>query len=778
MRFVRKFLACCFLFATQVCWSQQSLQGGIITDLGNQEFIAPLIRDIKEEIQRTIGSTYILEFTDSSILTGIITPTDSKRAYEELLNKEVDFIIILGPKSLSGINEKTQFQTPTIAVGILDSRLQMLPQTASGSTGIENFTYIQSSAPLRESINRFKELVNFQNLSIVAELDIIQLFDRNLASSELERTAETLGITINTVPFLSESVEKMVIPDSTEAVLLLTDFQISPDYLSIIVDKLNEQKLPSFSITQEHVNQGVMLSYGDDRTQILRKLALTVDELLEGRSMAAMSVNIDLNQQLYVNISTAQLIQFPINYQTIFSANIIQEDNHIPQYKLTDILEGALNENLAIKISQRAIQNSSLDVRQAISNYYPDLDLSVSYTELSKNQANEFAFQSQRSASSSLSLSQVIFSENILANIKINEYLLEAQEYNTQQDVLDVIFDAYSAYLNILQSQASLEIQQENLAVSKTNLELAKLQYNLGASDNSDVYRFEGELATNTQQIIEAQANVLMTKMTLNQLLNYTLPDEFELTAASVESELFQRYINHPITRVIGSPNLIKKTVDYLVNEAKQQNPSKGELLANDRLLQRQLLLNQRQFYLPTVSANGSLSSTFLRGGSASIPSEGVEFADNTWNLGLSLNYPLYDGNRRKLDQQQTQISLDQNRLSIENFDQNIRLAIQNNMLSLFTAYTDLDYSKQSQDNQQKNFELNQNKYRVGQISIVQLLDAQNALIQAKQTYALSIYNFIQTFLQLEYNIGYFSQLSPPAKVQDFETRLQQFLNQ
>lgn len=774
---VYKFLiiVCCLLGTLNV-FSQKEIQVGILMDMVEDEVVEPFLTTLKEEIQRTIGADYLLKIEQSNVLNAIKTPLQSEQRYTQLQNRNLDFIIVLGPKSLSGVAKQSIFKTPTIGVGVLDGQLQGLSKNVVGSTGIENFTYVQSSTALYESIKKFKQLSDFKSLPVLIDTELIGLFNQKVAEANVLKIEQELGIKIRPIRISNESSEQLTLPDSTKAVFLLLGFEFPKEDLSQIVTQLNEQKIASFSSVQEHVNSGILFSYGDDRGQMLRKIALTIDESLEGFSLAEMPVDIDLNQQLYVNISTAQTIQFPLTYETVFTANVVEKNKALPIYGLIELLEKGLSENLTVKISQQEVLNSKLDIEQARSNYYPDLDFSATYSEISKNQTNDIFGQSQRSVTGNLSLNQVIFSESILANIRISEYLLKAQEYNTQQDILDVLFDTYSAYFSILQNQASLEIQQENLEVSKKNLELAKLKNSLGAADNSDVYRFEGELANNIQNVIDAQANVILAKLSLNQLLNYTLPEEYEVVESGLESDIFQNYNNHTITKLIQSPLLMKKLIDFLVLETQNQNPSKGALIANEKLLERQLQLNERLFYTPTISASGSLNSTFLRGGLASKAAAGVEPMDHTWNLGVTVSYPILDGNRRRLDKQQTHVSLEQMRLNLENFDQNIRLAIQNRLLSLFTAYTELDYSKKALDNQTKNFELNQNKYRVGQVSIVQFLDAQNALVQAKQTYALSIYNFIQMFLQLEYNVGYFTQLENPAKLQDFEIRLQQFL--
>lgn len=777
MRIYKCLLLISLLVLSIECYAQREINIGVITDVQNRDVALLLIDSLQTEIQKTVGRDFVINCNQADIINGITNQDESLAAYSKMNSTLVDIILILGPKSLSGITQETNFSKPTISAGVLDYKLQYLTKTENGTSGKHNFTYIETSSDLKTSIKKFKELIDFDSLSLLVDSDLISIFDETTARENILNIEEELDVKITTIPIDDEKLDSFRFQTDIEAVFLLFSFQYPQDNLSRIIQQLDVQQIPSFSTSKEHVASGVLFGLGDDIEQIKRKISLTIDETLDGFLLSEMPVSFDLKQELFVNLSTAQRIKFPLTYQLVYTANTIENDRNIISYSLTDILETALTENLEIKISQQDIQNTEIDIDQAISNYYPDLDVSLSYSELSKNQSNEIIGQSQRSASGSLSLSQVVFSESVLANIKISRYLLEAQKYNTQQAILDIIFDTYSGYFNILQNQATLDIQNENLQLSKANLSLAKLKNSLGATDNSDVYRFEGEVASNTQLVIEAQANTTIAKLNLNQALNFTLEDEYNVAESTTESEVFRRFYNHPIIEAIKSPIEVRKLAQFLVGEAQKNSPTAGELLTNKNILERQLKLNERQFYLPTVSANGSISSTFLRGGMASSPTDGFEFADDTWNVGLTVSYPIFDGTRRKLDKQQTTISLNQTQLSIDNFYQQTKLAIRNSLISLFTSYTDMDYSKKAMENQVLSFKLNQDKYRVGQVSIVQLLDAQNALVQAKQNYAFSTYSFIQQFLQLEYNLGYFSALTPPEQLKDFEFRMLEFMS-
>ena len=114
--------------------------------------------------------------------------------------------------------------------------------------------------------------------------------------------------------------------------------------------------------------------------------------------------------------------------------------------------------------------------------------------------------------------------------------------------------------------------------------------------------------------------------------------------------------------------------------------------------------------------------------------------------------------------------------MQIRQLDVNLELSVQSNALNLLAATTNLNFSRVSMENMMENFRLVQNNYQQGTVSIVQLLDAQQAALQAKQGYAISIYDFLLANLQLENSIGFYSQLATPEALNDFETRFSQYI--
>jgi outer membrane protein TolC len=390
---------------------------------------------------------------------------------------------------------------------------------------------------------------------------------------------------------------------------------------------------------------------------------------------------------------------------------------------------------------------------------------------------------SERSLSLDLVLTQAVYSEEALAAIKISQYLKNAQEYQTEAEVLNLLLDTYAAYLNVLTAKTNLDIQRRNLENTKTNLELARIRVDIGSANNADLYRWESEAANATQSLIEAQASLLTVKLQLNNLLANSLAWDFKVKDIGLEDELFRAFRESPISDLITTPDDLRLASDFLVQESLEQNPNKKELLENIKATERQLQLNKRLLYVPTIALQAQASEILARGGEGSeepdpgIPSIGTGLQDNSWSVAATLTYPIFTGISRRVNKQKSLVQLDQLEFSNSSLDQALELSIRTSTINLLSTTTNLEYSKKSAENANKNFMLVQNNYKEGAVNITQVIDAQEAALNADLQAAISVYEYIFANLQLEYSIGLFSMFLTEEQLADFNYRFLEFIS-
>ena len=692
---------------------------------------------------------------------------------------EVDIVLLMGSMSIHGVKQVGHLPKPVIGVlGVYSNKVQQIPITEHGTSGEKNFTYVKFSTELFESIKQFEKLHDFKHPAFIVDKGFATIFSSKEQAEELKALNDYFGINVQIVMVdkdAKNAIEK--INDQADAVIIALPYQFNDAQLKLLYQGINQKKIPSYSMNQSDVSLGALFSQGNknDLNPIMRKVGIMVDDILAGEKARDMNVLIKTNQELYMNMATAREIAFPITFEVMFSTNIVNPvKDDAPTYTLEKIIEIALEENLSIKISYADLTFSEIDVKQATSQYLPDVALSGDHKKVDEKSAPQ---QVEHTVSSSLSVKQTLFSEQTIATIRMKKYLQEAQRYTTDQKILDVLLDCYSAYLNILQAKNQSQIQQENLNNNRINLELASLKSQQGAADNSDVYRFEGEQASSMQSVIEAQTNYFMTKLELNNLLNNTLEDDFEVGDIDSDSDLLNQFKNSSLAKAIEGPLQMTRITEFLVKESQLNYPRSKNLLANYQSLERQEKMNKCKYYLPTFSLSGQTNKNLHRSGIGSTPPTGTEFINSTWNVGMTASYPIFSGNRRHYDLQKTKVQKLQMEDKIAQNDNTMELNVRKNVYQLLSSSTDLNYSKTARDNKQRNFELLRDKYQNGQITITQLLDAQNAYLNAKLNFANSTYDYLFAFLQLENSLGFHSQVASQQQKDEFENRFQQYLN-
>ncbi len=767
-----------FLFISLITLygNAQTLDLGILTDFERSPEIDSVFQLIVQEANKTVGPARSVQLRPENVRYGVRTPESASAQYEELVSRS-DLIIPFGSVSVKGGLESGPFTKPTIGLGIVDPYLQGLPYE-EGRSEVDNFSYIWAVKDLRTELLRFRDIHPFKNLSILVNKASSVTFNEERGIRYLDSLENLLSAQIVVVE-VDDNMERSLasIPASTDAVYIsYLDGKTTADIRSI-AEYLKGKQLPSFSSQKWHVDHGIMACISDenDLLQVVRKLAIMVDEAVSGEPLSEMLVSINFKDDLFINAATVKSLDLGLSFDIYFTANFIEEDQDLPSYSLEEVMETALQNNFGIKITNQDISLAIQDVKSARTNILPTLDLGASATQIGFEQANELLDFPERKITGQLALDQVIYSERAFAGIKIATYLQKAQEFATQAEILELLLNTYFDYFSVLASKTVLEIERENLENFKTNLELARIRVGLGSASRAEILRWESEMATANQSVVEASTNLLATKFRLNTSLANTLEEEFDIADIGIDDDLYLRFRDNAFSPFINNPNNLQNVVDFLVEESTRNNPNKQAVLEQIKAVERQKLQNKRVFYIPNFSLQAQTQQVLLRDGRAS--GNSLNIPNNTWSVGINLAFPIFDANRRKVDYQTSKIQLDQLANAREQLDQQLELAVRTAVLDVVATSTNIEFSKTSADNAVANFELVQDKYQAGEISITQLIDAQQTALSAKQRYAVAVYDYIQSQLQLEFAVGFFSMFATPTELQEFSERYFEFLN-
>jgi outer membrane protein TolC len=158
------------------------------------------------------------------------------------------------------------------------------------------------------------------------------------------------------------------------------------------------------------------------------------------------------------------------------------------------------------------------------------------------------------------------------------------------------------------------------------------------------------------------------------------------------------------------------------------------------------------------------------------IPVDIPEADDTSWNVGLRLFLPLFTGGSRWADMLQAERQLE--RLELERkalsarLEQRIRSTLQNSR----GTHTGIRLSREGAQAAAKNLELVTDAYSRGVVSILDLLDAQNAALTAEQAAANAVFDFLLDLMDVQRAVGQFDFFLSAEDREQWFRRLEKFL--
>lgn len=722
---------------------------------------------LKSEIQELLAHKYNIQFNELRI--PMDDNTQAQTTIQTAINSNSDLLITLGFVSSSILGELGDYPKPCMA-GI------SLSQGEKTTSGIDNFTFIESPFSIEDDLSVFKSVYDFKHLAVFVE-PVLEPFIEPVMNQY------KTDFDIQLIP-QSQNVETDIaaLNDNIDAVYYLPFIYDSAEKDQQLIDAVNDRKIASFSLFGRSVVElGALASLSsDDNIQTYaRRMAINTMKMIEGQNPKDFAVRIESMQSDFtINVETMKAIGVYPDLEIISTASLVKL---VPSKGKSLTLEGAvaraLEQNINFQSQKKDIEIQAKEIEIAKSNILPQLTATTTLTSLDKSSAELLKQTSQATPQTqwagNLQLSQVIYSEPALANIAIQKMLKDVQESALVSNQLDLVLDVSTTYISYLLALENMKIQNENVSISKKNLNIAKNRVAAGTSSKADVYGLESQLAVNNSSLNDAMNTVEQAKISLNTLLNFPLDEELILEDVDTSS-MFVFIMDERIADGINNQQDIRNFTEYLVRYAMQNFPLLEQIKLNIKVTERSLLSNKRSNYLPQVSLQANLDKTFGRYGTRAADAVfeplGYDPYQATYNIGGAVSLPIFQGNLRKNKIQQSELNLQQLQLTEGNTKLQIESSVRSALENLGNTYNQLQFAEEAERASNLFLQNIQNLYREGTTNINTLLDAQNSAIFAKLNAVSAQYNLFINALILERSIGMLYLLSNSKERDDFVT--------
>jgi len=764
-----------FLLMTTMALSQNknTVNIGIILDIETAE-TTELLERLKLEVKAVVGEDAIIQFPAELQKTHNFSVTQARSNYEKLIAQNANLILAVGTSSGIMLQNQESFSIPTILLGSVTQEFEEQDLTKTTS-GIKNFTYLTGVQYLTEDLKTFKDLTDFENIGIAIEKGINTNFD---LAATFDPILNELDATYKIIPFQT-TTDILNATDNIDALYMAGGFYFTDDEIKSLSQSLIDKGVPSFTNTGFHdVALGFMGTNrsDDDITQVFRRVALTIEDFVNGGELADQKVFIDTQNRLSLNFNTMDLLGVPIKYSLIAQTDFVGEFKNFAantSFTLLDIINKTFENNLFLQSQQKTVDLTEQDVKSAKSNYYPTLTANGSFLNIDDRVAVA-PLQPEFSVDANINLNQTIYSEAASAGITIQENLQKAQQANFSADLLDAVLESSNLYFNALINKVNVKIQSQNLQLTRENLRIARQNFEAGQSGKSDMLRFESQLAQNTQTLIEAVNQLEQAFIRINQSLNQPVNTEIDVNDAVIGEGIFEEYSYTELAEMVDNPTLREPLVAFLIEEAKRNSPELESLDYNLKAVDRSFKLNSWGRIVPTVVLQANFNQNIDQWGTGSINPD----PSNNYNVGINVSVPILDGFRNNIDRQTFKIQQEQLEINKANTALAIETNISTGVLDLINQIANIRLAEVSVRAAEESLDIVQASYSEGAVSIIQLIDAQNNFLQAKLSQAGATYNFLLTAIQLERFMGYNFLLHTEEENNAFQQRFLEFLDE
>ena len=186
---------------------------------------------------------------------------------------------------------------------------------------------------------------------------------------------------------------------------------------------------------------------------------------------------------------------------------------------LPQVLKVALNNNLAIRISQAGYDSQKYLFAGALGRFLPD------FTQTYRGQRiqSEGSVPSQIFTDSTTLRFPVFQGGRIVYGATVSFYRARAARNAYSASINDVLLDAYRRYFELLLAQSLLQIRVKSVELSRTQLRLNQQLKDAGVGTNFAVYQSRTQLALDKQALLQQQVLVRQASLQLARILNTSM---------------------------------------------------------------------------------------------------------------------------------------------------------------------------------------------------------------------------------------------------------------
>lgn len=393
-------------------------------------------------------------------------------------------------------------------------------------------------------------------------------------------------------------------------------------------------------------------------------------------------------------------------------------------------LEIALNDNKDVKVAHEEIQKADARIREARSVALPNLSVNNIYTRNLKlpaffltfdNKITKIVVGSSNSVQSMATLAQPIWvGGKVGTALKIAKIYSDASDESLEKTKKEVIYQVKQLYYGILLSREAIKVTRQTYEQADGHYKNVKSKFEQGSASEFDLLRAEVEATNLKPQVIQAENRLELLQTSLKNLLAIN-PDQ----EVKVEGQFTFMPLDESILTQ-GSKEALNKRSD----------------LRELELTSKMMALNvkiERAGWFPSLYLTGTMQ--FM--GQTNDYRIRKDQRNLSYDLGLQLQVPIFDGLRTSARVEQAEIDHQKMMYQIEKVKDGITTEARQAVLQMREANQRVSALVRNVEQAEKANKIAVVRYGSGIGTQLELFDAQVAREMAQMNYLQGVYDYL-----------------------------------
>ncbi len=312
---------------------------------------------------------------------------------------------------------------------------------------------------------------------------------------------------------------------------------------------------------------------------------------------------------------------------------------------------------------------------------------------------------------------------------------VNSSNFNMLNTAVTTIQTVKQRYYELLRAIEQKDVFDQSLELAQNQLNTAEVQYSVGTVPQNDVLRSQSSVGQARISLLNHELTIENARHQLNLALGREIDEIIEIDKATDLS------VNYNV----NLSNLLQNAYQHNPNLFRLEEDIKGAGL--DLKIAKSYRYPSLSYYVAYSRTNSEFNQLYKN-------------FDQNYNIffGASLNFTIFDGFQIRDNVQRTANTLEINEANFEDGKRILQSNIKSAYLSLVSFDEQIKIGETMVEAAQENYRLQDERYRIGSGTLLEMIDARSQLASARFTLVQLRYNAKIAESQLEAAVGSMDQ--------------------